>query len=329
MSKKFLAFLFMVSNLLLVACTTQGWVQVFPKNNPPTLANSAVAYMISSQSAILFGGITPSIWSDETWIWNGQTWTQDHPLNSPPAREKTAMVYDVSRDRVVLFGGVMDKTLFDDTWEWDGKNWHLMNPAHKPPARCCHAMAYDNVNKDILMYGGYDPTNNSFFGDAWRWDGTDWTLVSCCDMSQMSGHAMVGFPAKNEIVSVEPSGQGTWVWTGALWKKLLINNPPERSEGRIAYDSNSNRAVFYGGSANGQVLGDTWVFDGSSWQDVSLPNNPPARWGAVMFYDPILRSIVLFGGMGVNNTRLNDTWELRLPQDISGLVSKVQASATP
>ena len=136
-------------SLILVSCHSQGqgWTQVFPESNPPASGQGAVAFIESSNTAILFGGITLEKWLNETWIWNGKTWNQVFPVNAPPARTKPAMAYDESRDRVVLFGGAMDNTSFNDTWEWDGQDWQLMNPTHKPPARCCHGMAYDSVNK--------------------------------------------------------------------------------------------------------------------------------------------------------------------------------------
>jgi hypothetical protein len=313
-----------VYSILLASCSSQGWRQLSPATSPPSSGQGAVAFMDSSNTAILFGGITVDKWLNETWIWNGKTWHQVFPANSPPAREKLTMVYDKSRDKAVLFGGLMDKTLFNDTWEWDGQNWKLMNPAHRPPARCCHGMAYDSVNKDLIIYGGYDPNRKVFLSDIWKWDGNDWTEISCCNMTQMSGHVMISFPPKNEIVSVQTSGYGTWAWDSKIWKNLGIENPPPRSEGRIAYDTNHRWAIFFGGITENQLLNDTWVFDGNKWLHLFFPKSPPERYGHVMFYDSGRESIILFGGIG-NNTFLGDTWELKLPNNLSSF----EVEATP
>jgi hypothetical protein len=256
MFKKIKPLIIITYSLLLASCAPAGWKQLSPDNSPPASGQGAVAFMTSSNTAVMFGGLAGN-YLNETWIWNGETWHQAFPKNSPPARVTLSMAYDASRDIVVLFGGVMDQTLFDDTWEWNGQNWQWMNPVHKPPARCCQAMAYDSENKNIVMYGGYDPNTKAFLGDVWKWDGVDWTEISCCNMAAMSGHAMVGFLARNEIISVQTGGQGTWSWDGKTWSSLKIQYPPSRSEGQIAYDSDHRWATFFAGIAGSELLNDT------------------------------------------------------------------------
>lgn len=321
-------FVIVCLTLFLVSCRSQGWTQLSPEKSPPPSAQGAIVYVDSSGTAVLFGGITMDRWLNETWIWDGETWHQVSTADSPPAREKQAMEYDASRDKVVLFGGSMHTTLFDDTWEWDGRDWKLMNPVHKPPARCCHAMAYDPVNRKIVMYGGYDPNQNVFLSDTWEWDGKDWKEVDS-DMPEMSGHTMISFPPKNEVISVQTAGYGTWTWNGKVWEQLDIENPPHRSEGRTGYDRNHRWIVFFGGIAGSQMLNDTWIFDGQRWLQLSLPSKPPIRYGHVLFYDSKRESIILYGGIGDNNTRFGDTWELKLPNNLSNLVELPTPSATP
>jgi hypothetical protein len=318
MLRKINSFIIIACSLALASCRSQGWTQISPENSPPASGQGAVAFIDSSNTAILFGGISLDKWLNETWIWNGKTWNQVFLENPPSARAKLAMEYDKSRDKVVLFGGALENTLFNDTWEWDGRNWQLMNPAHKPPARCCHGMAYDDVNKNIILYGGFDPNTNVFLNDVWKWDGIDWTEISS-SAPEMSGHAMTGFPVKNEIISVQTAGYGTWSWDGTKWKNLEIKTPPPRSEGKIAYESNHHWAIFFGGIADNKILNDTWVYNGDEWLDLSLSDNPAARYGHVLFYDSNRDSIILFGGIGNNNTRFGDTWELKLPDDLSGM----------
>jgi Kelch motif protein/galactose oxidase-like protein len=314
--------------LSLVSCGSQGWAQMYPEKSPPASGQGAVAFMDTSNTAVLFGGITTDRWLNETWIWDQKTWYRVSPVHSPPARAKLAMEYDQARDKVILFGGVMDKTLYNDTWQWDGKDWQLINPKHKPAARCCHAMAYDSVNKSVILYGGYDPNQNIFYKDIWKWDGADWIEMKS-DMSAMSGHTMVSVPAKHEIISVQTSDYGTWAWNGKTWTKLEMENPPHRSEGKTAYDENHHWVVLFGGDTEHGSLNDTWILDDQKWLKLSLFNNPPARFGHVLFYDPKRASIILFGGVGNNNTRFGDTWELKLPNDLSNLSTLPIPSPTP
>lgn len=328
MVKKTKLLAIIIFTLFLVSCRAQGWTQIFPEKSPPASGQGSVAFVDSSNTAILFGGITVDRWLNETWIWNKNTWYQASPIDSPPARAKFAMEYDKSRDKVVLFGGVMDKTLYNDTWEWDGQNWLLMNPKHKPPARCCNAMAYDNVNKNIIMYGGVDPDRRVFFNDVWVWDGTDWTEIQS-DLPEMSGHAMVSIPTTKEIISIQTANYGTWSWNDKTWTKLEIENPPHRSEGKAAYDENRHWVVFFGGLAKNGSLNDTWIFNDQKWLKLSLSSTPSARFGHILFYDPTSARIILFGGIGDNNTRFGDTWELTLPTNLSNLVEMPASSATP
>jgi hypothetical protein len=332
MPRKIFRLLFILNIVFLLASCRQqpvGWVMLNTKSNPPNSLGGAIAYMASSGKAVLFGGRTDKKWLDETWIWDGQDWSQDHPANQPPAREKLTMAYDRARNKIVLFGGAMSTTLFDDTWEWDGQDWHLMNPRHRPLARCCHAMAYDSVQKKMIVYGGYDSTRKVFLNDAWAWDGTDWTEVTCCGLPAMSGHAMIDLPDVKEVISVQTSGWGTWVWDGSTWKDAAMESPPARSEGKLAYDTQHDWAVFFGGSQKEQLLNDVWILDGEQWLQLSLADNPPARWGHVIFYDAGRDTIIIFGGVNGEGKILNDTWELNLPDDLSNFVVTAAPQATP
>jgi hypothetical protein len=319
---------FLLINLCLVACQPApiGWSLIPTETRPPQMIEAAVAYDAATNTAVLFGGITKDKWLDETWLWNGRNWIQMSPRTQPPAREKHVLVYDEARHRVVLFGGAMDKTLFDDTWEWDGNEWQQMNPAHKPPGRCCHAMAYDSVQRKVVLYGGWDHINQAFLKDTWLWDGTDWVEVTCCSAPGMSGHAMVGFPIQGIVLAVQTGGFGTWIWDGNSWENTVLTSPPDRSEGRLVYDSQHEWAVLFGGIRNSQPMNDLWAFDGTDWMEIGLLNRPSARYGHMMFYDRERQRIIMFGGYDGTNY-LNDTWELTLPEALSEIA--VTPTPTP
>nr|HMQ21522.1 hypothetical protein [Planctomycetota bacterium] len=51
--------------------------------------------------------------------------------------------------------------------------------------------------------------------------------------------------------------------------------------------------------------GDTWVFDGSDWREVT--SGPKARYGAALCYDPLRERVVLQGGFA--KSMPDDTWE--------------------
>lgn len=64
--------------------------------------------------------------------------------------------------------------------------------------------------------------------------------------------------------------------------------------------------VLFGGRApHGGDLSDTWIFDGTSWSELSVPEAPPARDSAGMA--TLGSRVVLFGGFK-SATLISDTW---------------------
>jgi len=62
--------------------------------------------------------------------------------------------------------------------------------------------------------------------------------------------------------------------------------------------------VLFGGFCN---VSDTWIFNGTTWTQLSPATSPPARDQAPMAYNPATGDMVLFGGYG-NSGYLSDTW---------------------
>ncbi|TET37812.1 MAG: hypothetical protein E3J72_05400 [Planctomycetota bacterium] len=88
----------------------------------------------------------------------------------------------------------------------------------------------------------------------------------------------------------------------------------------MAYDSNRGVTVLFGGEWDQAtiVYGDTWEYDGSIWQQISMKGGvegtdfPLARRGHAMVFDSNRGVMVLFGGnqfYGVSQWCLNDIWE--------------------
>lgn len=78
----------------------------------------------------------------------------------------------------------------------------------------------------------------------------------------------------------------------------------------MAYDAARGVVVLFGGldggRETGQLLGDTWEWDGSAWTRVAT-SGPSARLGAAMVHDPRRGVVFLFGGS--DGTFRDDTWE--------------------
>ena len=214
----------------------------------------------------------------------------------PSPRRESALAYDAQSDRVILFGGVMetetDVIHLDDTWAYDleANTWTKMNPATKPSARIGHAMAYDSQSDRVILFGGFTGSGPSGGGPsdasnetwAYDFDTNTWT-----DMK----------PA------VAPSAK---LWPG------------------MAYDSQSDRVVLFGGSVfSGESLittSETWSYDldTNTWTKMNSATKPPPRSYPVMAYDSQSDRVILFGGVAVTETEFRvfeDTWSYDVGTD--------------
>src|SRR5262245_30525319 len=108
-----------------------------------------------------------------------------------------------------------------------------------PPARLSHGMVYDSLRDVVVMVGGRH--GSTLPSDTWEWD----------------AHG--------------GGGTGAWTLRGT-------GGPAARFGMGLAYDSLRGRTVLFGGTAGAVTLGDTWEWDGASWElHNSGPGAPPAR----------------------------------------------------
>jgi hypothetical protein len=80
----------------------------------------------------------------------------------------------------------------------------------------------------------------------------------------------------------------------------------------MAYDPDTSQLMLFGGTLGGGSRGDSWIWDGTTWTELSPTVSPPARSFAPMADDPATSQLVLFGGSG-NTGNLADTWTFVVP----------------
>ena len=103
----------------------------------------------------------------------------------------------------------------------------------------------------------------------------------------------------------------TWAWRNGGWSKLHpAHTPPGRSYPLMALDETRDEVVLFGGLGRsaGDILGDTWTWDGNDWTHEPTAISPPPRYSASMAFDPVSGQIVLFGGCDAGGCDLADTW---------------------
>jgi hypothetical protein len=112
----------------------------------------------------------------------------------------------------------------------------------------------------------------------------------------------------------------TWTWDGSNWTlQMPAASPPARTDAAFGFDDGTQTALLFGGTSapgpGGTGLGDTWLWNGSTWTPPLTPAllpglSPSARIGASAADAPAPQRLVLFGGQatGANSDILGDTW---------------------
>lgn len=106
----------------------------------------------------------------------------------------------------------------------------------------------------------------------------------------------------------------TWTYQAGEWRNVTAGaQPSARGSPAMAYDYAAGYVVLFGGMnlydypQPAQVFGDTWAYEHGTWTQIVTSTAPPARWGAMMTYDPAEGGLVLFGGVNLIGA-MNDTW---------------------
>ncbi|MCB9884791.1 MAG: hypothetical protein H6838_04825 [Planctomycetes bacterium] len=111
------------------------------------------------------------------------------------------------------------------------------------------------------------------------------------------------------ICAANASATAQIAWTQAT---IPGGTPPARVDAGFATSRASGASLLFGGSVytgSGYVfLGDTWRWDGTSWQQLN-PSASPSPRATTMTYDEGRAVWVLFGGESTGGAKLTDTWE--------------------
>src|ERR1039458_333315 len=101
----------------------------------------------------------------------------------------------------------------------------------------------------------------------------------------------------------------TWLWDGRGWTLARPRSiPPGRFGAAMAYDPTSRLLMLFGGRlAPGQVVNDTWGWDGTTWRRLDDGvNGPPPGEFAQMAWDDSRAELVLV--TGAHTTAGGETW---------------------
>src|SRR5206468_1923278 len=88
------------------------------------------------------------------------------------------------------------------------------------------------------------------------------------------------------------------------------SSPSPRDDMGMTYDAARGQTVLFGGADDsGDLLGDTWTWNGATWTREQPATSPSARYGMGMAFDAALGDVVLFGGSASGHCCTQaDTW---------------------
>jgi len=107
--------------------------------------------------------------------------------------------------------------------------------------------------------------------------------------------------------------------SAATWTVLDVNSPNMRSGYAMAYDTDQQRIIAYGGRTgfpNFDNINETWAFDYKSgtWENLEPANTPVWRSMHSIVYDPVGKRTLMFGGNDFTRA-FNDLWEYDFDQN--------------
>ena len=232
----------------------------------------------------------------------------------PYPRNQPVVTYHSDHKSYFLFGGYNNKLKkrTNDLWRFNQGKWKEESGDLQPQARSGHAMIYDKPNNRLVLFGGKSDSGE-LLSDTWIWNDAGWTQLPIVGPDARQSHRIVS--TKMGVVLFGGSDQSgnslsdTWLLNKDSWKKIDVSKPPPaRRQHTLVYDENNNKTVLFGGfdriDGEKMVLGDTWEFDGVSWE--KMGEHPEiARDHHAMGYDIKTNSIIMFGGY--NKGYLGDT----------------------
>ncbi len=163
--------------------------------------------------------------------------------------------------------------LTNQTWSYDFNDnaWTDLSPTVAPPRRFWHALAYDVESARTILFGGHPGTEVGGRADTWAYD------------------------------------TNTNTWTNVTPDL----SPALRARHALAYDSESDRVILFGGlnPLNYLDQNDTWAYDTNTntWTNVNPPVRPQGRRNHAMAYDAESDRVILFGGT-MRGSVHQDTW---------------------
>jgi Galactose oxidase, central domain len=270
------------------------WTELFPTVSPPARFGAVMVYDSNPTDGylLLFGGKGAGGYLDDTWKFTGTTWKNLTPsvltpTNTPSPRANATIAFDDNwtTNEVLLFGGQGVDGALNDTWQYLDGSWSLARIPNQmaPPPRASAGLVFDDAASDkyLVLFGGTNGTE--VLGDTWELrNGTGWIELANASPPSMAPRFGEGiaYDAANSYVllfgGVGASGplDDSWWFGAGQWHAVLpARMPSPRLGPAMAYDRVARDVILLGGASDtnstAALLGDTWIFSGDTWSNVS------------------------------------------------------------
>jgi hypothetical protein len=257
---------------------TRMWRAVDAAGPAPRFGHGAV-YDAAHRRMLIVMGQGADFFND-VWAFDldQETWTElkanDRSAMAPRPRYGQSAVLD-AQGRVLISHGFSDQGRFDDTWAFDiaAARWINLTPTSgaKPLKRCLHALIYEPTSDRMILFGGcssgFGPCPQ---GDLWAFDlkTTTWTELTPGGVTpaarsntslvyEAATRSLLLFGGKTER---GPSAE-TWSYEldSKVWTQLEhTDDPSARSSQALDYDTQTGRALLFGGLAADGSSADLW-----------------------------------------------------------------------
>ena len=292
---------------------------------PVATTDGALAFDTAQQQMVLFGG-DDAVGNvlDTALLFNDSAWSVEPPqVPTPTARDSSTLTMSPDGESLMLFGGDNQGVASNDTWLRDGSGWALAIAGHSTSTDTnpVPQLAYDQTRgRTVRLISDFATQNEQW--STWEWDGIDWNRVGAMNSRATIG-ALVYDPSKRDVMFLGSSttntaaAMETWGWDGTTWTQLTPHDAPTgRNAPAVAADPLVGGVLLFGGSilqnnSGPSTANDTWLWDGTDWNQLSPDTSPPAQSGAALAFDPISSAMLLFSSpqsSGFNGTTPAQTW---------------------
>src|SRR2546425_1829340 len=197
-----------------------------------------------------------------------------------------------------------------------GSEYTWTNPCLCPAARYLHTLVYDSRSDRFILFGGWDV---GLSNETWSYDlgNNSWTKMRPTGAPSAREAQSATYDSRADRVILFGGNDGTaasretWSYdfgTDTWTNMTTAIAPPSNLYSVVTYDSESDRAILFGGNYFGAR--ETWAFDynANAWTNMTSTETilPSARSAHALAYDSQYDQVILFGGQ--TSSGAEETW---------------------